>query len=311
MQHPAEQPRPERAAKQHQRNSAFARAGAAVWMLEDAAKRQGLSVVLHDVARGPDCSGIDHVVIGPAGVTLLDSTSARLGGTAVTRMRQRLHGVVTALALAGHDDVPVRAAICVDAQTADGEGPELRTHAGVELGTHNDVVRLALEDGPLWPDDVRAVHGTLAAAFVVRGGATATAPPADRPEPVTVDLPELAGPSAARRALAWLKPLGLTAIVVAFIIAIAALPHRSGSMTRSELDGLLPHLRTAAVDRAGGRVTGPDVKTTHFSYRLRFRRGTHCQVTVTVPRLSRDGVQMLANGCEGPTQPVPGLASAR
>ena len=29
MQHPAEQPRPERAAKQHQRNSAFARAATA------------------------------------------------------------------------------------------------------------------------------------------------------------------------------------------------------------------------------------------------------------------------------------------
>jgi hypothetical protein len=82
-------------------------------------------------------------------------------------------------------------------------------------------------------------------------------------------------------------------------------------MTRAELDGLVPQLRMAAGDRAGGRVTGPAVTATDFSYRLRFRRGTHCQVTVTVPRLSRDGVQTLASGCEGPSQPTPGLASVR
>jgi hypothetical protein len=311
MQHPAEQPRPERAAQHDERRSARARTDATSWMLEDAARRQGLCVVLHDVARSTDRGGIDHVVIGPGGVTLMDSTGAHLGGRAVVRMRQRLHAVMTALALAGHDDVPVRAAICAEAQPAEDDELLPREHAGVELGSFNEIVRLALEDGPLWPDDVRAVHGALNAAFQVRGGATAPAPAAELPEPVTVDLPELAGPSAARRALRWIGPLGLLAIVAAFVIAVAALPNRPAAMTRTELDGLRPELRTAAAARAGGKVTGPRITTTHFTYRLQYRRGARCRVSVVVPRLSRTDVRTIANGCEGPSEPLPGFASVR
>ena len=120
--------------------------------------------VLHDLTIDGRRANIDHVVIGPAGVTIVDAKawSGRVSvgkgtlwqgrqprGREVDGMREQVHRICSALALAGRDDVPVRGALCfVNENAGIADGPMQRLDR-VALGGVRAVIGFVAADGPL------------------------------------------------------------------------------------------------------------------------------------------------------------------
>ena len=155
--------------------------------LNAAANADTRLTVLHDLTIDGRRANIDHVVIGPAGVTIVDAKAwsgrvsvgngtlwqgRRPRGREVDGMREQVHRICAALALRGRDDVPVRSALCfVNENTGIADRP-MQMLAGVALGGVRAVIAYAAADGPLSPADVGEIHRLVASAFIVHGGVT-------------------------------------------------------------------------------------------------------------------------------------------
>lgn len=154
--------------------------------LNAGAQKYGGAVVLHDLTPPGKRGNLDYVVIGPAGVTIVDAKAwsgrlqaelgeIRQGGRrrqqVVGGMRRQVHAVCAVLAAAGRDDVPVSGVICF---MNDNEGlppSSLAEFEGIPVGCTDPCVRYAMRDGPLDVEAVGALAVLISRSFEVDGGA--------------------------------------------------------------------------------------------------------------------------------------------
>ena len=272
--------------------------------LNIAAEADGGVAVLHDLVTGRR-GNIDHVVIGPAGVCIVDAKawnqptrlspkglyrgrySSRKHFEGLARQKHRIHSV---LAQAGRDDVAVESALCL-VNGARGLDGEVRWHDGHGIGMINPVAKHAIRPGPLPLESIVAVTDLLRGHFSVRGGMVM---PANASAPAPLPGP----PREARRPrslLVAVKPLALAVVAVVLMSVVVAAGRMvvaefnesfrpSTAMTRGELDGQMPLLKELARERAGGPVGRRPVVERGGRFVVSFRRGKRCRVTVTVPR---------------------------
>jgi Nuclease-related domain len=157
--------------------------------------------VLHDLVRPGEQANIDHLVVGPAGVTVIDAKSwtgavshdrgelhvgRRRRPKPLEGMRRQLDDVRRVLGAAGHGQVPVAGIVCFVDDNAGLPHDRLVEVGGVIIGRTAPTVHRAFRDGPLNTDDVKAVLAALAQQFDVHGG---MATPTERllaPPPVAV-----------------------------------------------------------------------------------------------------------------------------
>lgn len=266
--------------------------------------------VLHDLALPGQRANIDHLVIGPAGVFVVDAKTwdgrVAVGRKtifhgrqnrrkALTGAREQADRVRAALAVCDHSDIPVQALLCM--VNANRGLPETRLDwvGDVGIGTIPNVRRHVSAPGDLPLPIIRELHGLLATRFVISGGGhlPSMAPPAP-PEAPPFDhlLQKLLdekprGARGARRK----RRLLVAGVVVAALVAIGSVlpdptpPAQPKPMTRAQLHDLRPSLRSAAERAAHGRVRGPALTVKANEFVLRYRRG-RCTVRIVVGRRS-------------------------
>lgn len=274
--------------------------------VNQAADSRGGCWVLHGLVLPGRRADIDHVVIGPAGVTAIDAKAwvgkVWLGRVGLGRgrkafpreidgMSRQINRVHSELAKAGRDDVPVTGVVCF---VNDNEGipryglAEIR---GVKVGRVKATINHALRDGPLDSTTIEIVHRILAGAFTVHGGSQA-------PTARSTQMAIRPGVSRIRStkvlrgthkvALALLTAMIALAAVAALVGALDASVDRAGkafgAYSRDDLRADRAELRKVAVKRAHGRVRGPSVRAEIGSFVLTYRRGRHCRVVVKVSR---------------------------
>lgn len=290
--------------------------------LNRAASSKGVAV-LHDLALPGKKSNIDHLVVGPAGVSIVDA-KAWTGGVWIGHdtvgqrgrprhkvmegMRQQKHRVHSILASAGRDDVPVEGLLCFVHHNKGIPQTKVEWREGIGIGTPTPVADYVTRAGTLSPDDMREIHALLRNAFVVSGGEVGldlappvayvpTAPPYDA-TPATATIPwrpkktPLWRRSRVSRLLIPFMKLTflLTACVLlaAFSVSLlSSLYDDLQPMSRTALNRQLPQLEELAADRAGGKVRGPRISEAGASFELLYRRGNRCRVRVSVPRILR------------------------
>jgi Nuclease-related domain len=273
--------------------------------LNEAAQLCGGSWVLHDLVVPGQRRNIDHLVIGPAGVTVIDAKAwagkvwvGRLGIgrgrraspkeiDGVSRQVNRVHSV---LARAGRDDVRVEGLVCM---VNDNDGiptSRLADIRGIGIGRRGPVAKHALRDGPLDLLAVEQVKRLLEDGFEIHGGTSAG--PTER-------FRRLAPPRVAPRSapeaglllrLGRICLAGILAITIVTVAASIALDSvrptidRYRYFSRAELRAQKPELRRLAVREAHGRVSGPKLRVTTASFVLTYRRGRHCRVVIELSR---------------------------
>ncbi|MFL5844941.1 MAG: nuclease-related domain-containing protein [Solirubrobacteraceae bacterium] len=257
--------------------------------------------VLHTLKAPGEQRDIDHVVIGPAGVTVIDSKTwsgqvriaggaLRVGGRSkqaeVDKIRAQVDRVRAALSVATLGHVPVNGMLCLVDENDGIDAGEIDDVNGIGVGHPAAVLRRATRLGDYGPDARAAVQRALTDRFRVLGGEEPpTLAPVRRiaaaamPAPVTRRVL-----SPAYAALAFLAVL----LVVVTTVTIGSHLAKSGTdappMTRVELRSHLPQLRRLAVRRARGPVRTPRIVATERSFRLIYSRGTGCHVRIDVNR---------------------------
>jgi hypothetical protein len=116
---------------------------------------EDVAVVLHDLRIPGSRSTIDHVVVAPSGVWVVDSKwrcelqpelESLPGGTSVDEVERHVDVVANAV---GHaTEVPIRAALCFPSENW-GEDPRAFWTEGVLVTYPADLVERIREDGPL------------------------------------------------------------------------------------------------------------------------------------------------------------------
>jgi hypothetical protein len=285
------------------------------------ARAVGGVAVLHDLTLPGRRANIDHLVIGPAGVAVVDAKAwggrVWLGRDAIWQgrharrdalegMRHQLHRVHATLAAVGWDHVPVLPVICLVNGVRGPARDAVRLVDGIGVGSPEAVARFVTRAGPLTYDDVHRLLALLGARFAVRGGAVAPTSPRRRaPLASPVVLPPeatLAAPKAKLRRWRRRRPriVGRTvalltlqiAAALAFVaigasVLIAALDTGgavSPPVSRSELAARGAELRHLAASAARGRVRGPRIRASRTAFVLTYHRGPRCRVDVTVLR---------------------------
>jgi hypothetical protein len=274
--------------------------------LNAAATARGGCWVLHDLVVPGARANIDHLVIGPAGVTVIDAKAwdgkvwvGRIGlgrgrsahPKAIDGMSRQINRVHTVLAKAGRDDVPVEGVICMvndnDGIPAHGFG-EIQ---GVKVGRPATVEDHALRSGSCDVLTVEAVHRILAAGFEVHGG---SASPTTRPATAVARFPPRRKAHrrmprrifrGVRAALLAMVMLGVLFAALAVVLTgFRATEKHYRSFSRSDLRAQSTELRRIATRRAHGRVRGPKLRVESASFVLAYRRGRDCRVVITVSR---------------------------
>lgn len=153
-------------------------------MLEIVAGPAGAAVI-HDVRDGRE-GAIDHIVIGPAGVCVIDAKTwsgtvnvvpgglyrGKYSGVKHLRsLEQRARRVRDVLERGKLGDVPIESALCL-VNGARGLGADVTRVGGHAIGRIDAVAAHAIRPGPLAPAEVTAVVDVLRSAFRV-GGAPA------------------------------------------------------------------------------------------------------------------------------------------
>jgi hypothetical protein len=262
--------------------------------------------VLHSLVVPGARTDIDHLVIGPAGVTVIDAKAwdgkvwvGRIGlgrgrsahPKAIDGMSRQINRVHALLAKAGRDDVPVEGVICMvndnDGIPAYGFG-EIR---GIKVGRPETVENHALRSGRCDVLTVEAVHRILAAGFEVHGG---SASPTTRPVTAVTRFPphRKVHRRMPRRIFRLVRAALLATIMVGVLVAAAvavlssvrATEKHYRSFSRADLRAQSAELRRIATQRAHGRVRGPKLRVETGSFVLAYRRGQHCRVVITVSR---------------------------
>jgi hypothetical protein len=261
------------------------------------AARSGGFGALHGLVPPGGHGDIDHIVVGPAGVTVIDAKlwtgkasirrgTLRIGGRSkgacIEGVKSQVERVRRALSEAGHGTVPVEAALCLVDGNLGGPAAPLERVDSVAVGAPPAVIARASRSGPLGLDDLRSVQATLAAHYRVMGGAiepSAPLPPARRPRPAFRLSARLVEATAA---LALFAAAPFVASTVLSAAGTAFTP-----LSRSELTANRAEYRALASKRAGGKVRGPRVLTAAGEFRLAFSRGKRCRVVITVTRTAR------------------------
>lgn len=262
--------------------------------------------VLHDLALPGETANIDHLVIGPAGVTVIDAKAwegrlwighktMRIGKFskfgALEGVREQVARVNAVLSAAGHTSLQVRGLLCM--VNANGGVPQagLKWVGDVGVGTIPTVRGYVTRPGMCDLAQIRNVYDTLASHLVVSGGGyqPSIAAPQAAPQPDLVDklILEINRDNdrlvRKRRRRRWML---VAASVVGLVAAGSAfVPEEPNApMTRAQLDEMRPQLRALASERAGRRVARAVVRQTPEAFVLRYRVGSRCRVRVSVDR---------------------------
>jgi hypothetical protein len=168
--------------------------------LNEEAQRRGGVGVLHDLVLLGQKANIDHLVVGPAGVTIIDAKAwsgrvwvgrdvvghgRRARRKPLEGMSRQLHRVQTVLAAAGRDGVTVETMLCFVNENPGLSTGRLDEIHGVLVGTSQPVIDHAMRPGDLFLEDAKAIYELLAASFVVQGGTVS---------PTTAALPSVSAP---------------------------------------------------------------------------------------------------------------------
>ena len=284
-------------------------------ILDAAADEHDLHV-LHSLPRRPR-GDIDHVVIGPAGVTVVDAkywtgrvTTGR--GTlwngrhpktdAIDGVAGQVSERRALLDDRGGHDVEVAGLLCL-VRRNDGLDPRSLTDVGaIAVGQPEPVVAHVSRPGPLTAARRAELSHLIATAF---HGAPA---PQTVSEPLVVPADWAKSAQGRRqRPRRWRSLHRATLAFFAFLVlavigtTMQALEQRqapSGALrvNAGDLREELPALRALAARRAGGAVRGPRLvrRTEHF--RLVYRHGRRCLVLIDVPR-NGGPVLVRSSGC--------------
>jgi len=272
--------------------------------LNAAAAERGGCWVSHSLVLLGQRRDIDHLVVGPAGVTVIDTKAwdgrvwiGRLGLgrgrrafpkeiDGVSRQINRVHSI---LAKAGRDDVPVTGVLCMVNDNPGIPATGLPDVRGVKIGRPRAVIHHALRDGPLDRATVDSLHWLLAAAFTIHGGSEA---PTERAARRIARVPirwRPAGLSFGRRIAIAL--VSLIVITAAAAVLISAVPRSVRTLTgqyrnfsRADLEAKRAEMKAVAVRRAHGPLHGRKVISTTSLFVVTYRRGKHCRVRQTVSR---------------------------
>lgn len=268
--------------------------------------------VLHSLSLAGTGGDIDHVVVGPTGVTVIDCKawegvvtlrggSFRLGGWSKQRELEGVHRqaerVRAALGRAGLSEVDVHGVLCLVNANAGTSAWTVDWVDGVGIGAPGPVVRYASRAGrALSVERMQKVHAALAAGFRIGGGALAPAPALARPV-LQAPLGVLAAHRRPRRRrlVANLASIALVALMIP--LTVSAIEEQLGPMTRSQLAQRMPALRRQAAVLAAGAVRGPRVSSTPRRFTLVFRRGRRCRVVARVARRGDARPVMRSAGC--------------
>ena len=276
---------------------------------EDALLVGGVAV-LHALTLPGKKADIDHLVVGPAGVTVIDSKTwtgrVWVGRAVIGRgrhakrapidgMQRQVNRVHAALARIGRDDVPVEAALCFVNDNAGLDGRRCKRVDGVLVGTQASVARHAMRPGRYSIADVGRLVEILSAAFVVSGGSCLPTQPRIRTNnsertprrmsTTSSNLTRRASLGVVRAAL-WIC-LAIAAMAVTYRIVMSfgdAVQHTLAPPTEREVLAHRPEFRRRAIERARGPVRGPRVTQSGTNVVLIYRRGARCRVTLMVNR---------------------------
>lgn len=272
--------------------------------LNAAAWERGGFGVLHSLVLQDEQGDIDHLVIGPAGVTVVDS-KAWSGRASLRHDKLRIEGrskqdcidgahrqterVRRVLSEAGRGDVAVDGVLCMVDANRGISTVRLEQVQGVGIATPGPVIAHATRPGGLSLGDMRDVHRVLSNRFTVRGGSIAPLPPTG-PVPVA---PRHAKPVLRRRRRSprlLRAALALVLAASALLIGLAVLGGAAQALQplpRHELLSRQGEYRELARQRAHGPVRGPRIIATATEFRLVYRRGDRCRVVVNVSRRPR------------------------
>jgi hypothetical protein len=262
--------------------------------------------VLHGLV-APDKRGdIDHVVIGPAGITTID-TKAWAGKVWIGRvglgrgrraspheikgLSRQINRVHEVLARDGRDDVRVTGVICMVNENRGIPAAGFADIDGMKIGRPNAVIHHALRDGPLDTATIEIVQRLIAVSFTVHGGSQA---PTERVPPVrrrTATRRRRRQPpmrTARKAALVLLGAMlvltGIAALVSGLDGSVDRVAKPWRTFSREDLRSHLSEYRAIARNSAHGHVRGPKLRVTAYRFELTYRRGKHCRVVVDVPR---------------------------
>jgi hypothetical protein len=301
--------------------------------LNSAALAAGGVAVLHDLVLPGARANVDHVIVGPAGISVVDAKAwggrvwigrdtigqgRRSRRAHMDGLRGQVNRVHAILARAGRDDVPVQGLLCMVNANRGISAHRVHWLDGVGIGTMPRVIEHVMRPGTVGLDDVRGLHAVLAGAFTVGGGSIEPTEPrrAAPPAPVVVGprrrvrVPRRQrhrpGGRFVLNAFAILLALTLLAGLVSAMTTVTprALQHlqeRTRPMSRHELDGRRAELRAVARRRAHGPVRGPRVVARSDAFTLVYRRGRRCRVILTVSRspelFGRPPIAVRSTGC--------------
>lgn len=283
-------------------------------------ERWGGFGVLHSIVR-PEGGDIDHIVVGPAGVTVIDtknwSDRAWVGRRVVGRGRRAhrecVNGVLSQteavrarLFRSGLDGIPVAGALCFVQGTTSGG---LQTVDGVSAGDIWDVRRFAVRGGAVELVDQQAAFAALAEHFDVTGGSKPPVASVRRPNvgswPRRNERPSR-WHALAKRSTRLVLALALIPVLLAVALLAASLVSKGASralapMGQHELVQHLPDYHRLAVQRAHGRVHGLRIHAVPGQFRVSYRGSHRCRVTITVSRAARlfggGGAVVSSTGC--------------
>lgn len=143
--------------------------------------RLGLGL-LHDLVAPGRHVAVHHVVVGPAGVTVV--LTERCDGEAWTGSPRAIDGLAghvaelrATLALAGLAAVPVRGALCLVGDASGAPPAGVVAHGDLAVGAPQPVAVHAAAEGPCSLEIAGAAYGAIASTYRVRGCGRPPAPP--------------------------------------------------------------------------------------------------------------------------------------
>ena len=267
--------------------------------------------VLHDLTLPGGKANIDHLVIGPAGVAVVDAKAwsgrvqvqptmlwqgRRPRRNHVEGVDEQVVRVRDALDKAGLAHVPVDGLLCM-VNANRGVPPRGITRClDVGVGTIPSVRMHVSRPGELDLPQIWKVNDALQEHFVVHGGTyvpgqqPAMPPTLDQVAPVEVLLQKI---NDEQRALPaprrWRRRLigALAAFALLAGVGVIAQPPGQAApkpLERGDLKSISAELRALARDRARGSVRGPRVRTSSTHFELLYRRAKRCRVRIVVRR---------------------------